>query len=138
MKFTNVSMTDFAQTMQLMVDRPVLDQTNLRPLRFQLLWLPDPTRAAANGHRTSTLYRCPGASGIEAGGHAWTDGRVCHRCRHAANAGKITDPASARSNPTVGQLEMDKDWLLEGQGDGCGVGEGEPVGVVAVAVMVML
>ena len=27
-------------------------------------------------------------------------------------------------NPTVGQLEMDKGWLLEGQSDGCGVGEG--------------
>jgi uncharacterized protein (TIGR03435 family) len=46
MKFTNDSMTDFAKTMQLMVDRPVLDQTNL-PGRydFTLLWTPDAMRA---------------------------------------------------------------------------------------------
>jgi uncharacterized protein (TIGR03435 family) len=46
MKFTNDSMTDFAQTMQLMVDRPVIDQTNL-PGRydFTLLWTPDVMRA---------------------------------------------------------------------------------------------
>jgi uncharacterized protein (TIGR03435 family) len=46
MKFTNLSMTDFAQTMQLMVDRPVIDQTNL-PGRydFSLLWTPDVMRA---------------------------------------------------------------------------------------------
>ena len=48
MKFTNDSMTDFAQTMQLMVDRPVLDQTNL-PGRydFTLLWTPDVMRDTA-------------------------------------------------------------------------------------------
>jgi len=42
MKFTNDSMTDLAQFMQLMVDRPVVDQTNL-PGRydFTLLWTPD-------------------------------------------------------------------------------------------------
>jgi uncharacterized protein (TIGR03435 family) len=48
MKFTNDSMTDFAQVLQLMgVDRPVVDQTNL-PGRydFTLLWTPDAMRAA--------------------------------------------------------------------------------------------
>ncbi len=47
MKFTNDSMTDFAQVLQLMgVDRPVVDQTNL-PGRydFTLIWTPDPMRA---------------------------------------------------------------------------------------------
>jgi uncharacterized protein (TIGR03435 family) len=47
MKFTNNSMTDFAQILQLMgVDRPVVDQTNL-PGRydFTLLWTPDAMRA---------------------------------------------------------------------------------------------
>ncbi len=42
MKFTNDSMTDFAQTMQLMVDKPVVDQTNLSGrYDFSLLWTPD-------------------------------------------------------------------------------------------------
>lgn len=47
MKFTNDSMTDFAQFMQLMVDRPVVDQTSL-PGRydFTLLWTPDVMRDA--------------------------------------------------------------------------------------------
>jgi uncharacterized protein (TIGR03435 family) len=46
MKFTNAGMADFAQTMQLMVDKPVLDQTNISGrFDFSLLWLPDPTRA---------------------------------------------------------------------------------------------
>ncbi|MGD0798053.1 MAG: TIGR03435 family protein [Acidobacteriaceae bacterium] len=46
MKFTNDSMTDFAQTMQLMVDRPVVDQTNLSGrYDFSLLWTPDVMRA---------------------------------------------------------------------------------------------
>jgi uncharacterized protein (TIGR03435 family) len=45
MKFTNDSMTDFAQTMQLMVDRPVVDQTNLSGrYDFTLLWTPDVMR----------------------------------------------------------------------------------------------
>jgi uncharacterized protein (TIGR03435 family) len=46
MKFTNDSMADFAQTLQLMTDRPVIDQTNL-PGRydFTLLWTPDTMRA---------------------------------------------------------------------------------------------
>jgi uncharacterized protein (TIGR03435 family) len=46
MKFTNDSMTDFAQTMQLMVDdRPVVDQTNLSGrYDFTLLWTPDVVR----------------------------------------------------------------------------------------------
>ncbi len=45
MKFTNDSMIDFAQFMQLMGDRPVVDQTNL-PGRydFTLLWTPDVMR----------------------------------------------------------------------------------------------
>lgn len=48
MKFTNVSMADFAKTLQLMGDRPVLDQTNISGrYDFSLLWLPDPTRATA-------------------------------------------------------------------------------------------
>ena len=47
MKFTNDSMADFAQTMQLMVDRPVIDQTNLHGrYDFTLLWTPDTLRAA--------------------------------------------------------------------------------------------
>jgi uncharacterized protein (TIGR03435 family) len=47
MKFTNDSMADFAQTMQLMVDRPVIDQTNLSGrYDFTLLWTPDTLRAA--------------------------------------------------------------------------------------------
>lgn len=42
MKFTNDSMTDFAQFMQLMVDRPVIDKTNLSGrYDFTLLWTPD-------------------------------------------------------------------------------------------------
>jgi uncharacterized protein (TIGR03435 family) len=46
MKFTNDSMAEFAQTMQLMVDRPVLDQTNLSGrFDFTLLWTPDVLRA---------------------------------------------------------------------------------------------
>jgi uncharacterized protein (TIGR03435 family) len=45
MKFTNDSMTDFAQTMQLMVDRPVVDQTHLSGrYDFALLWTPDVMR----------------------------------------------------------------------------------------------
>ena len=48
MKFTNSSMADFAQILQLMGDRPVLDQTNLSGrYDFSLLWIPDPTRATA-------------------------------------------------------------------------------------------
>jgi uncharacterized protein (TIGR03435 family) len=46
MKFTNESMGDFAQAMQLMVDRPVIDQTNLSgKYDFNLLWTPDVIRA---------------------------------------------------------------------------------------------
>jgi uncharacterized protein (TIGR03435 family) len=46
MKYTNVSMADFAPTMQLMVDRPLLDQTNLTGrYDFTLLWMPDVLRA---------------------------------------------------------------------------------------------
>jgi uncharacterized protein (TIGR03435 family) len=48
MKFTNESMAEFAQVLQIMGgDRPVLDQTNL-PGRydFTLLWTPDSIRAA--------------------------------------------------------------------------------------------
>jgi uncharacterized protein (TIGR03435 family) len=45
MKFTNDSMTDFAQTMQLMVDRPVVDQTSFSGrYDFTLLWTPDAMR----------------------------------------------------------------------------------------------
>lgn len=45
MKFTNASMTDFAQTMQLMVDKPVVDQTSLAGrFDFELLWTPDMLR----------------------------------------------------------------------------------------------
>jgi uncharacterized protein (TIGR03435 family) len=46
MKFTNDSMADFAQTLELMSDRPVIDQTSL-PGRydFTLLWTPDTLRA---------------------------------------------------------------------------------------------
>lgn len=47
MKFTNDSMTDFAQTLQLMGDRPVIDQTNLSGrYDFTLLWTPDEMRAS--------------------------------------------------------------------------------------------
>jgi uncharacterized protein (TIGR03435 family) len=46
MKFTNESMADFAQTMQLMVDKPVVDQTNLSGrYDFTLLWTPDLLRS---------------------------------------------------------------------------------------------
>jgi len=47
MKFTNEGMTEFAQTMQLMVDRPVVDQTALSGrYDFALMWTPDVLRAA--------------------------------------------------------------------------------------------
>jgi uncharacterized protein (TIGR03435 family) len=47
MKFTGVSMTDFVQTLELMVDKPVIDQTNLTGrFDFTLLWTPDVLRAA--------------------------------------------------------------------------------------------
>jgi uncharacterized protein (TIGR03435 family) len=47
MKFTNLNMADFAQTMELMVDKPVLDQTNLMGrFDFSLLWTPDSLGAA--------------------------------------------------------------------------------------------
>jgi uncharacterized protein (TIGR03435 family) len=47
MKFTNDSMSDFAQTMELMVDKPVVDQTSLSGrYDFTLLWTPDTLRAA--------------------------------------------------------------------------------------------
>ena len=47
MKFTNLSMAGFAQTMELMVDKPVIDQTNLSGrYDFTLLWTPDTLRAA--------------------------------------------------------------------------------------------
>lgn len=52
MKFTNDSMPEFAQLLQLMGDRPVVDQTNLSGrYDFTLLWTPDiihnvPTDAA--------------------------------------------------------------------------------------------
>jgi uncharacterized protein (TIGR03435 family) len=46
MKFTNNSMADFAQVMQLMVDKPVVDQTNLSGhYDFVLQWTPDSLRA---------------------------------------------------------------------------------------------
>jgi uncharacterized protein (TIGR03435 family) len=45
MKFTNDNMTDFAQVLQLMGDRPVVDQTNLLGrYDFTLLWTPDAMR----------------------------------------------------------------------------------------------
>jgi len=47
MKFTNDTMTDFAETMELMVDRPVVDKTGLEGhYDFTLLWTPDVMRAA--------------------------------------------------------------------------------------------
>jgi uncharacterized protein (TIGR03435 family) len=47
MKFTNDSMTDFAQTMLLMADRLVVDQTHLSGrYDFTLLWTPDVVRDA--------------------------------------------------------------------------------------------
>jgi uncharacterized protein (TIGR03435 family) len=47
MKFTNDSMTEFAQFLQLMEDRPVIDQTNLSGrYDFTLLWTPDVMRNA--------------------------------------------------------------------------------------------
>jgi uncharacterized protein (TIGR03435 family) len=50
MKFTNDTMTEFAQFLQLMTDRPVLDQTNLSGrYDFTLLWTPDELRAAESG-----------------------------------------------------------------------------------------
>ncbi|HEX9201157.1 MAG TPA: TIGR03435 family protein [Acidobacteriaceae bacterium] len=46
MKFTNVSMTDFAKVMELMVDKPVVDQTTLAGrYDFTLLWTPDTMRS---------------------------------------------------------------------------------------------
>ena len=46
MKFTNLSMTEFAQTLQLMSDRPVVNQTALAGrYDFSLLWTPDAMRA---------------------------------------------------------------------------------------------
>lgn len=45
MKFTNDTMTEFAQFLQLMGDRPVVDQTNLSGrYDFTLLWTPDVMR----------------------------------------------------------------------------------------------
>jgi uncharacterized protein (TIGR03435 family) len=45
MKFTNLSMADFARTMELMVDKPVIDETNLTGrYDFTLLWTPDSLR----------------------------------------------------------------------------------------------
>ncbi len=45
MKFTNDSMTGFAQFLQLMGDRPVIDQTNLADrYDFALTWTPDVMR----------------------------------------------------------------------------------------------
>ncbi len=50
MKFTNDSTTDFARFLQLMVDRPVLDETKLTGrYDFTLLWTPDELRAAEPG-----------------------------------------------------------------------------------------
>lgn len=50
MKFTNDSMTDFAQFVQLMADRPVIDRTELSGrYDFTLLWSPDELRAAEPG-----------------------------------------------------------------------------------------
>lgn len=47
MKYTNNSMADFAQVMELMVDKPVVDRTNLSGrFDFTLLWTPDTLRAA--------------------------------------------------------------------------------------------
>jgi len=46
MKFTNNSMAEFAKVMELMVDKPVVDQTNLTGnYDFTLLWTPDSLRA---------------------------------------------------------------------------------------------
>jgi uncharacterized protein (TIGR03435 family) len=46
MKFTNSSMADFGKTMELMGDRPVVDQTNLQGrYDFTLVWTPDSMRA---------------------------------------------------------------------------------------------
>jgi len=46
MKFTNNSMTEFAKVMELMVDKPVVDQTNLTGnYDFALTWTPDSLRA---------------------------------------------------------------------------------------------
>jgi len=50
MKFTNDIMTDFARFLQLMVDRPVIDETKLSGrYDFTLLWTPDELRAAEPG-----------------------------------------------------------------------------------------
>ena len=46
MKFTNHTMSSFAQTMQLMTDKPVVNQTGLTGrYDFELLWTPDVVRA---------------------------------------------------------------------------------------------
>jgi len=46
MKFTNESMSDFAQVMELMVDKPVVDQTHLSArYDFSLFWTPDSLNA---------------------------------------------------------------------------------------------
>ena len=46
MKFTNNSMAEFAKVMELMVDKPVVDQTNLiGHYDFTLTWTPDSLRA---------------------------------------------------------------------------------------------
>jgi uncharacterized protein (TIGR03435 family) len=50
MKFTNDLMIDFARFLQLMVDRPVIDETKLSGrYDFTLLWTPDELRAPEPG-----------------------------------------------------------------------------------------
>jgi uncharacterized protein (TIGR03435 family) len=75
MKFTNDTMIDFAQTMQLMVDRPVIDQTNL-PGRydFTLLWTPDALRATEPGAPPGLFTAVQEQLGLKLGAtHASTD-----------------------------------------------------------------
>jgi uncharacterized protein (TIGR03435 family) len=58
MKFTNDSMTDFAQFLQLMADRPVIDKTELSGrYDFALLWTPDELRATEPGAAPG-LFTC--------------------------------------------------------------------------------
>jgi uncharacterized protein (TIGR03435 family) len=87
MKFTNDSMTDFAQFMQLMGDRPVVDQTNLSGrYDFTLLWTPDVMRDTPTETASGLFTAVQEAAGVEAGGHSCTDRCVCRRCRKAADA----------------------------------------------------
>lgn len=86
MKFTNVSMIDFAQFLQLSGDRPVVNQTDL-PGRydFTLLWTPDTVRNPPTDTAPDLFTAVQEQLGLKLAGHARSDGCTGDRRCDAAD-----------------------------------------------------